>query len=256
MCLDGPTFVATEGWDWIPAIRDRDSGIWQPVTLKATSFVKIGDPQVTSALPFPDTSYAAIEISVPLENTSSTTVTGTLSASFGDVVVTKEVRAVTGESEIKLTPVEYPQLTVQHPRLWWPNGYGRPDLYTLQLTFAEGTSVSATKQLRFGIREVTYELSLFDEAGHLRRLEYSPTTARVKGEQIVDVRREAIRNVPPADPFPAILPQEWKEGWKSWVYSLAPGAASSSAVHMLDDTTMSPYLAIKVNGVRIAARGG
>ena len=33
MCLDGPTFVATEGWDWIPAIRDRDTGIWQPVTL-------------------------------------------------------------------------------------------------------------------------------------------------------------------------------------------------------------------------------
>ena len=36
MCLDGPTFVATEGWDWIPAIRDRDTGIWQPVTLTAT----------------------------------------------------------------------------------------------------------------------------------------------------------------------------------------------------------------------------
>ena len=35
MCLDGPTFVATEGWDWIPAIRDRDTGIWQPVTLTA-----------------------------------------------------------------------------------------------------------------------------------------------------------------------------------------------------------------------------
>jgi hypothetical protein len=33
MCLDGPTFVATEGWDWIPAIRDRDTGIWQKVTL-------------------------------------------------------------------------------------------------------------------------------------------------------------------------------------------------------------------------------
>ena len=31
MCLDGPTFVATEGWDWIPAIRDRDTGIWQPM---------------------------------------------------------------------------------------------------------------------------------------------------------------------------------------------------------------------------------
>ena len=37
MCLDGPTFVATEGWDWIPAIRDRDTGIWQPVTITATN---------------------------------------------------------------------------------------------------------------------------------------------------------------------------------------------------------------------------
>jgi len=25
-----PTFVATEGWDWIPAIRDRDTGIGSP----------------------------------------------------------------------------------------------------------------------------------------------------------------------------------------------------------------------------------
>ena len=51
MCLDGPTFVATEGWDWIPAIRDRDTGIWQPVTLRATDAVKIGDPQVVTTLP-------------------------------------------------------------------------------------------------------------------------------------------------------------------------------------------------------------
>ena len=34
--LDGPTFVATEGWDWIPGVRDRNSGIWQPVTLRIT----------------------------------------------------------------------------------------------------------------------------------------------------------------------------------------------------------------------------
>ena len=33
MVLDGPTFAATEGWDWIPGVRDRNSGIWQDVTL-------------------------------------------------------------------------------------------------------------------------------------------------------------------------------------------------------------------------------
>ena len=33
LALDGPTFIATEGWDWIPGIRDRDTGIWQGVEL-------------------------------------------------------------------------------------------------------------------------------------------------------------------------------------------------------------------------------
>ncbi len=31
LCLDGPTFICTEGWDWLPAIRDRNTGIWQDV---------------------------------------------------------------------------------------------------------------------------------------------------------------------------------------------------------------------------------
>ena len=41
MVLDGPTFVATEGWDWIPGIRDRNTGIWQDVDSRL-----IGTPQL------------------------------------------------------------------------------------------------------------------------------------------------------------------------------------------------------------------
>ena len=33
MLFDGPTFFSTEGWDWIPGIRDRCTGIWQDVVL-------------------------------------------------------------------------------------------------------------------------------------------------------------------------------------------------------------------------------
>jgi hypothetical protein len=32
--VDGPTFLSTIGWDWIPAIRDRDTGIWDKVFLR------------------------------------------------------------------------------------------------------------------------------------------------------------------------------------------------------------------------------
>src|SRR5208282_5525706 len=101
-----------------------------------------------------------------------------------------------------------------------------------------------------------YELSLLDSSGHLTRLEYSPTTARLKGELVVDTSHEGIREIPAADPFPPNFPAEWKAGWKSWVYSLAPGAETSPSVRVLADTRASPYLAIKVNGVRIACRGG
>ena len=193
---------------------------------------------------------------MPLKNISSSPVTGTLKASFGDTAVTKQITLPPGESSVTLRPSEFAQLTVQHPRLWWPNGYGKPDLYMLHLTFSEGNTESDSKTLRFGIREITYELSLLDSTGHLRRVEYSPTSARFQSEPVVDVRHEGMRQIPAADPFPPSFPPEWKEDWKSWVASLMPGAEQSASVKMLDDTRASPYLVIKVNGVRIACRGG
>ncbi len=256
MCLDGPTFVATEGWDWIPAIRDRNTGIWQPVVLTASDVVKIGDAQVITSLPLPDTSRADIEIDVPLENLSGAPVQGTLTASFEQLSLSKPVTVAPGKNTVKLSPAEFAQLTVQNPRLWWPNGYGKQELYHLKLSFAEGSRVSDTSQVRFGIREITYELSLLDSTGHLRRVEYSPTTARMKNEVVVDLTHEGMRNIPAADPFPPDFPKEWREGWKSWVASFAPGGETSSAARPISDTGTAPYLVIKVNGVRIACRGG
>ena len=42
--LDGPTFFASEGWDWIPGIRDRNSGLWQDVVLGGSGDLRLGDP--------------------------------------------------------------------------------------------------------------------------------------------------------------------------------------------------------------------
>jgi hypothetical protein len=256
MCLDGPTFVATEGWDWIPAIRDRNTGIWQPVVLKASGGVKIGDPQIVTSLPLPNISLADVEITVPLENATSVPIKGTLTASFDQTKVSKEITLAPGRNSITLTPSEFSELSVQNPRLWWPNGYGKQELYTAKLAFAENGSESDAKQVRFGMREITYELGLIDSTGHIRRLEYSPTKARAAHQHVVDVTHEGMRELPPADPPPPDFPPEWREWWKSWAASLVPGAESSPAIHMLDDQKMGHYLVVKVNGVRIACRGG
>ena len=110
--------------------------------------------------------------------------------------------------------------------------------------------------MRFGIREITYELSLLDSAGHLRRVEDDPTLGKNGNEGVVDVTHEGMREIPAADPMPPNLPEAWKAFWHSWVSSLSPGAESSPAVRMVDDSKIAPYLAIKVNGVKIACRGG
>ena len=256
MCLDGPTFVATEGWDWIPAVRDRDTGIWQPVTLTATANVRIGDPQIITQLPLPDTSRADVTIRVPLQNASSTQVRGTLKASFDQVTLTKDIVLDPGENTVTLAPKEFSQLAVPQPRLWWPNGYGKQELYSLQLSFSEGENESDAKTVRFGIREITYELSLLDSAGRLRRVDYSPTEASMRDQRVVDVTHQGMRAIPPADPPPPDFPPEWREWWKSWASSIQPGTESSSALHSVEDKRATPYLILKVNGVRIAARGG
>jgi hypothetical protein len=256
LCLDGPTFVDTEGWDWIPAIRDRDTGIWQAITLRANNAIRLGDPQIVTKLPLPDITRATVEINVPLQNSSLSEVKGILNAAFENVTVAKAVSLSPGKNEVKLSASEFPQLHIKNPRLWWPNGYGKPELYTLKLSFSENRKESDSKDVRFGIREITYEISLLDSAGHLRRVDYSPTVARDSNEQIVDITHEGIRNIPSNDPYPSIFPPEWKDGWKRWVASLKPGAENSAAVKPVEDIRATPFLTIRVNGVRIAARGG
>ncbi len=256
MALDGPTFVATEGWDWIPAIRDRDSGIWQPVTITATNSVAIGDPQVITTLPLPDTTRANVEINVPLTNGSDTPAHATLSATFEGVTVSKEVTLAPGENTVKLAPAEFAQLTVQNPRLWWPNGYGKPELYHLKLSVSDGRQLSDTKQLRFGIREITYELSLLDSTGHLRRVEYDPAKRKASEDRVVDVTHDGMREIPAADPPPPSWSASQRSNWHSTVASLYPGGENSPSIRMLDDTKTAPYLVVRVNGVRIICRGG
>jgi hypothetical protein len=239
LAIDGPTFVASEGWDWIPGIRDRNTGIWQDVELQASGAIRLLDPHVITRLPLPETDQADISIEVAVENHHTTPAPATIEARFEGVTVKKSVSLAPGTSQIALTPGEFPQLRLHHPRLWWPNGYGSPELYRITLTVTEGSQPSDTRSLRFGIRHLTYELSLFDSRGRLRRVEVDPTAGSARSERLVDVRHEAIKKTP-----------------NGWAESLTVAGESSPAVHDVATQSLAPYLVIRVNGVPIAARGG
>jgi hypothetical protein len=162
---DNPTFQASIGWDWIPTIRGREIGIWNDVTLELTGAVTLENPFVDTILPLPNTNSADLAIAVRLTNHDSRQANGILRGHFGSVKFDVPV-SLDGHAgrTISLSPATHPEFRLQNPKLWWPAGYGEPDLYEVQLSFVTDGSTSDKKTLRTGIRQFSYS----EEGGSLR----------------------------------------------------------------------------------------
>ncbi len=163
---DNPTFHASIGWDWIPTIRGRNTGIWNDVYFSKNGAVTIEDPFVTTDLPLPDTTKADVGIELSLKNHDSVPVNGILHGKFGEISFEQPVKLKASEiKKVKLDPSTHPVLQVENPKLWWPNGYGKPNLYNVELTFEiGGKGISDSKSFNTGVREMAFS----EEGGALR----------------------------------------------------------------------------------------
>ncbi|MBC7913592.1 MAG: discoidin domain-containing protein [Pyrinomonadaceae bacterium] len=155
--LDGPTYLCSSGWDWMPAMRDRGIGILGAVNIKKTGKIKLLDSYITSDLPLPDTTSASIFIEGVVENLSDNNEDGILSITFDKRTVSQTFKLKPGEKRtIKFSPANYKDLMVKNPKLWWPNGYGQPNLYNVKMEVKTGNVISDVLNSRLGIREITY----------------------------------------------------------------------------------------------------
>jgi len=168
------TLKMSGGWDCAPVVRDRNMGIYQKVTLHATDKVTLESPFVSSELT--DTTQAHLSIKVDLVNHSDKSATGRLSAlvtlqaevefptytkkmngKMNPVRVREDITLAPGERRtIELSAEDFPQLNIQNPHLWYPNGYGQQWLHHLNITFSLNGRTSDSKELDFGIREVKH----------------------------------------------------------------------------------------------------
>jgi|GEM_PF-71664 len=242
LCKDGPTFVCTEGWDWIPGIRDRCAGIWQDVLLRGSGPVTLSDPQVVTRLPLPELAPAEVFVSIEAVNHTDQPQSGLVRGSFEGATFEQKVALAPREKRlVSFAPETFPSLRLSKPRLWWPNGYGKQELYRLNIAFLDETMRESDRRLtRFGIRELSYELTVQTPLPDwkLQRIEYTPTAERQRKEAAVDVRHDAL----------------WPTGFEgSGVPTLR---TNSPAVCLLPAETAPPHLVIKVNGQRIFIRGG
>jgi len=150
-----------QGNECHPAIPGDGNGIYAEVYLTSTGNIRIVDPFVSSDLPLPATSPAKLTIRTELQNLTATPQSGIVKGTIGAIAFQQQVNLAPNERRaIAFTPESHPVLSIDAPKLWWPNGYGDPDLYTLNLAVQmKDASISDSKTLTFGIREVTYDTS-------------------------------------------------------------------------------------------------
>ena len=158
------TMLCSVGWDWIPPVRDRNIGIWLPVYLRTSGSVTINSPKIVTELPaLPDTSKAKVSLNLKLQNHSNSAVSGSLHVTVSpenfkgrSVKFSRSINIpADGFLVIDLNGTNTRELIIKKPALWWPNGYGRPDLYRIRLQYKTGDIVLDDTTFLFGIRTVS-----------------------------------------------------------------------------------------------------
>jgi exo-1,4-beta-D-glucosaminidase len=155
-----PDDLGIEWMDWNPMPPDKDLGLWRDVWISLSGPVAIRNPQVRTTLDLPSAARAHLEVTTELWNATKESVDGTLRGAIGNVSFQQAVAVPPRSSKtVIFSAPAHPQLDVTHPALWWPAQYGPQELQTLKLEFVPAAGPPDRASVRFGIRQVTSELT-------------------------------------------------------------------------------------------------
>ena len=172
-----PTYIPSASWDWMPYVPGLNMGITDDVYLSNTGSLTLDDPWIRTDLP--TNARADLSLEMKIKNSSGNFEQGVISGVInpGNIQFSEKVFVgADGSAEIKIDKKRFPELAVNSPKLWWPNGYGNPDLYTCRLSLKVGDVVSDEKEIKFGIKKYTY-----DTVGHVLHVYVNGTKVFLKG---------------------------------------------------------------------------
>ncbi|OQP61328.1 glycosyl hydrolase [Niastella vici] len=144
------------GWDWIQPIRDRNTGIWDKVTIERTGSINIKNPHVITKVPGVrepkgPQEPAQIIASAELENPTAAKIEGVLQYQLDGQTVKQPVTIEPGT----VKEVTLPAYQLNNPKLWWPSGYGPQNLYAVRFQFLQdGQTVTDEETVTTGVREI------------------------------------------------------------------------------------------------------
>jgi exo-1,4-beta-D-glucosaminidase len=155
-----PGYFSTGFVDWNPPPPDRNMGIFRSVRLRCCRGVSIEQPFVQTKLNLKTLDEAILTVTAELTNHGLHVISGILE---GEIESLRFSKTVDIEPQGRKT-IEFPNLKITNPRIWWPYQLGLPNLYDLSLKFTAGDRVSNVSHVRFGIREIE---DYMNESGHL-----------------------------------------------------------------------------------------
>jgi len=154
--------------DWAPVPPDKNMGIWREVYLEINKTVGFKNTFVQSHFVNGKTEQdkfnkAFLEISTESTNYTNQPQTITFkgkvnpldNASAKPILISKTILINANETKkIIFESKDFDTYIIDNPLLWWPNGLGNPDRYTLHLTAEVNKIVADQETETFGIREV------------------------------------------------------------------------------------------------------
>ena len=133
-------------WDWAPELPAL--GIWQSVRLAAVSMGVIEDVYVRTQI------SGHIAFNIKLDPETKKFIKAFAKKLKIRVTVRKGDYVKVGETEAAGRK-NFLILNIDQPQLWWPNGYGSPELYQYEVCLLDDAGkILDKKDGRFGIREV------------------------------------------------------------------------------------------------------
>jgi hypothetical protein len=150
----------TVGWDWQPAVRDRDIGITEEVFLSATDDIELQDLHISTQWPSNSLDVAHLSVAFDLVNGAQAPREGKLIAKItapdGRVTQWEQPFSAAADSRTSqvLSAKDQKALVLNNPMLWWPVDMGEPHLYQLSLTLAGKNGEHFAVQRHFGVRKL------------------------------------------------------------------------------------------------------
>ncbi len=128
------------GWDWGPCFMTQ--GIYRDINLEVRN-----GPKILYVTHQQEHGSGSVLVRVRGIIDSPEAISARFLVRLGDQAYSRKVRLAKGENQIRET------ILVKKPRLWWPNGYGRQELYPLRVEVSAAGETDCMEQ-EIGLRKI------------------------------------------------------------------------------------------------------